>query len=217
MKSFIAYPFEMDVLNNAHSTADKLPGKLIAHYELFKKVKQVNGAVVKCGISAEEGFTRFAMFRALVGKREMQKMIAFQKHQPFFEEEIRDNGEVILKVKTRNTEGNNHQLQQILIETGQHNNVDFMPGDISDAIPEYLIENPELKISMLNIDLDDYEGTTNALEFLYPRIVQGGILILDNYFKKMAEYQAVHDYFRNNLPAINHYSVNNGPHYSVKA
>lgn len=216
MKSFIAYPFELDMLTNTRSAAEKSSGKLIAHYELFKKVRHVNGAVVKCGITAEEGFTRFAMFRSLVNNRTQQKMIAFQKYLPFFEEEVDEQGEVTLKVKTRTADFSIANMQKILVETGQHNNIDFMPGDINDAIPEYIIANPELKIAMLNIDLDDYEGTTNALEFLYPRLVQGGILILDNYYKNMAERKAVDDYFRLNRPRISSFSVDKGPHYSIK-
>ena len=90
-----------------------------------------------------------------------------------------------------------------------------MPGNVSDSIPDYLIENPELKIAMLHIDLDDYDGTTNALEFLFPRIVQGGILILDNYYKNTGEKKAVVEYFRTMPPLIQNFSVNNGPHYLV--
>ena len=215
MKSFVAYPFEFDTLLFPQQSG-KPSGKLVAHYELFKKVKHLNGAIIKCGITAEEGFTRFARFREIMGTQGTQKMIAFQKFQPFFEQEINEDGEVTLKVKTKNAAVSVDHIQKTLIEKGQSHNVDFVPGGVCDSIPEYLIENAELKVAMLNIDLDDYEATMTALEFLYPRLVQGGILILDNYHKQMGEKKAVDDYFANIGPKVNAFSVNNGPHYIVK-
>ena len=214
MKSFVSFPFEVDVLlsNNA---PQKASGKLVAHYELFKKIKSLNGAIVKCGVTAEEGFNHFAMFKALTGRNQNQRMIAFQKAQPFFIEELNDSGEVTMMVKTHNHEANTHLLQKTLIDKGHLHYIDFVPGDVSNSIPDYLIENPELKIAMLHIDLDDYEGTTDALEFLFPRIVQGGILILDNYYKNSGEKKAVIDYFRPMQPTIQNFSVSNGPHYIV--
>lgn len=215
MKSFVAYPFELDNLLFPQQSPAKSSGKLVAHYELFKKVKHLNGAVVKCGITAEEGFNRFAMFRNMMGTQVTQKMIAFQKFQPFFEQEINDDGGITLKVKTRNSDHVDY-IQQNLVETGQSQNVDFVPGGVCNSIPDYLIENPELKIAMLNIDLDDYEGTITALEFLYPRLVQNGILILDNYHKNSEERRAVDDYFVLYGPQINSFLVNRGPHYIIK-
>ncbi|MCY7422846.1 MAG: TylF/MycF family methyltransferase [Chitinophagaceae bacterium] len=214
MKSFVSFPFEVDILlsNNA---PQKASGKLVAHYELFKKIKNLNGAVVKCGVTAEEGFNHFAMFKALTGRNQHQQMIAFQKSQPFFIEEVNESGDVTMMVKTHNLEANTHLLQKTLIDKGHTHYIDFVPGDVSESIPDYLIENPELKIAMLHIDLDDYEGTTDALEFLFPRIVQGGILILDNYHKNSGEKKAMTDYFRPMQPLIQNFSVNNGPHYII--
>ena len=214
MKSFVSFPFEVDVLLSGNAP-QKASGKLIAHYELFKKVKNINGAIVKCGVTAEEGFNHFAMFKEITDRNQQQKMIAFQKLQPFFVEEVSDSGEITVMVRTHNYEAHTHQLQKTLIDKGHINYVDFVPGNVSDSIPDYLIENPELKIAMLHIDLDDYDETTNTLEFLFPRIVQGGILILDNYFKNTGENKAVVEYFRIMPPMIQSFSVNNGPHYIV--
>ena len=77
MKSFVSFPFEVDVLLSGNAP-QKASGKLIAHYELFKKVKNINGAIVKCGVTAEEGFNHFAMFKEITDRNQQQKMIAFQ-------------------------------------------------------------------------------------------------------------------------------------------
>jgi predicted O-methyltransferase YrrM len=108
------------------------------------------------------------------------------------------------------------QIQKTLIEKGLNENVQFVPGSISEAIPNYIMDNPELKIALLNIDLDEYDATMTTLEFLYPRLMPGGILILDNFYKYLAESKAVKDYFAPSKITINNFSVNNGPHYVVK-
>ena len=74
-------------------------------------------------------------------------------------------------------------------------------GDrVRDALPylgmaEVEEQNPQLKISLLNLDVDIYEPSVTVLEHLYPRIVEGGILILDDYGTFPGETKAVDDYF----------------------
>ncbi len=58
-------------------------------------------------------------------------------------------------------------------------NTEFVKGDVTQTIPEYLKSNPHLKISLLNMYTDVYEPAVVILEQLYPLIVTGGILILD--------------------------------------
>jgi hypothetical protein len=215
MKSIVAYPFEFNNLLFPQKTPAKTCGKLVAHYELFKKVKHVDGAIVKCGITAKEGFFRFTLLKDIISSPYNQKMIAFQRCDSFFEEEVDSKGEVTLKVKTHEdrTTGN---VAPSLVKKGLKHKVEFVPGAVCDSIPAYLIENPELKMAMLTIDLDDYEDTLTTLEFFYPRLVLGGILILDNYHKNLDEKSAVDRYFHPTRPKIKNFMVNKGPHYIVK-
>jgi hypothetical protein len=215
MKSFVAYPLEFQTLLFPPKTEQCNSGKLIAHYELFKKVSHLNGSIVKCGITAEEGFNRFTMIKDMIGTEHEQKMIAFEKFQPVFEEGPAENGEVTLKVKERSALSLEH-MQQTLVEKGLTEKVEFVPGIVCESIPNYLMENPELKIALLNIDLDEYDTTMTTLEFLYPRLMPGGILIIDNFYKYLDESKAVKDYFAPSKVTINNFSVNKGPHYIVK-
>jgi hypothetical protein len=214
MKSFVTYPLEFQpfLFPTKHQSSGS--GKLIAHYELFKKIAHLNGSIIKCGITAEEGFTRFAMFKEMAGADIEQTMIAFQKHQPLFEEEVSEFGTVTLKVKGAPVSV--EHIHETLKKSGINQNIQFVPGAVCESIPEFLIENPELKIALLNVDLDEYDGTMTSLEFLYPRLVSGGILILDNYYKHLSEYEAVNDYFHPTKVQINNFSVDKGPHYIIK-
>ena len=63
-------------------------------------------------------------------------------------------------------------------------------------MPEYVARHPELKISLLNLDTDIYEPACVILEHLYPRIVPGGVLVLDDYGTFPGETKAADDYFK---------------------
>ena len=49
------------------------------------------------------------------------------------------------------------------------------------TIPMYIKKNPNLKISLLNVDIDFVETTQCVLDNLYGKVVKGGVIIFDNY------------------------------------
>jgi O-methyltransferase len=55
--------------------------------------------------------------------------------------------------------------------------VHYVAGKVEDTVPS---EAPE-QISLLRLDTDWYESTRHELEYLYPRLVSGGVLIIDDY------------------------------------
>jgi hypothetical protein len=213
MRSFIAYPLDVEKLLFPEIADRAFSASLIAHYELYKKVCHLQGAVINCGIAAEESFTRFAMLRNLIATHSDEKVIAFEKYTKslYFDNSNEDEG--VLQYKVKRSMLDVERLQVKLQKKGMLAKIEFVQGYLEDSIPEYLIENPELKIAYLNIDLDDYEATFTTLQFFYPRMVNGGILVFDNYYKKEEDFKAISDYFRFNLVPISSYSVNKGPHY----
>lgn len=73
--------------------------------------------------------------------------------------------------------------------------VNFIQGDVLKTLrqPEKLPE----KISILRLDTDWFESTKLELEVLYPRLVEGGVLIIDDYGHWGGAKEAVDEYFRN--------------------
>ena len=51
------------------------------------------------------------------------------------------------------------------------------------------------EIALLRLDTDWYESTRHELEHLYPRLVDGGVLIVDDYGYWQGARQAVDEYF----------------------
>ncbi len=212
MKSIVAYPFEIEkILDSTQNQPHN--GFLIVHYELFKRILHLKGAIVKCGITAVESFSRFNdLYKSETNQQ--RKLIAFEKYEANYEF-IETVLQTFLKLKTH-AGSNIQELKENLIEKGKQENVEFVPRKLSDAIPNYLIENPELKIALLNIDLDDYESCLTALDYLYPRIEEGGILVIDNYHKLSAEMLAINTYFSNAKVKLQHFSLSQGPFFIIK-
>lgn len=67
----------------------------------------------------------------------------------------------------------------------------FRQGDVAVTLKEKVPE----KISLLRLDTDWYESTKIELEILYPKLVKGGVLILDDYGYWKGARKATDDYF----------------------
>ena len=53
------------------------------------------------------------------------------------------------------------------------------------------------KFCFVNIDFDIYQSTHNALEFIYPKVVKGGIIICHDYVQAYGVRKAMNEFFKN--------------------
>lgn len=67
----------------------------------------------------------------------------------------------------------------------------FVKGKVEDTLP---LEAPET-IALLRLDTDWYESTRCELEILFPKLVPGGVLIIDDYGHWQGCRKAVDEYF----------------------
>ena len=214
MKSYINYPVNTKKMLSPEILENN-SARVFAEYALYRKVSHLKGTVIKCGLETEEGFTKFSMFQNLVGKHSTQKVVAFEKFPKSLDYASLVTQDGILIYQTKKTAINQQKMQDKLLEKGL-GLINFIPGNVGDSIPDYLIENPECKIAYLSINLDNYHASINVLDFFYPRLVVGGVLIIDNYSKKEDDYHAFKDYFRHYSVQINSFSVNKGPYFIIR-
>ncbi len=77
--------------------------------------------------------------------------------------------------------------------------INFIKGMVEDTIPTTPIES----IALLRLDTDWYSSTKLELEHLYPKLVKGGILIIDDYGHWEGCKKAVDEYFSiNKIPVF---------------
>lgn len=77
--------------------------------------------------------------------------------------------------------------------------IHFVKGKVEDTIPTTLPG----KIALLRLDTDWYESTKHELEHLYPLLVKGGVLIIDDYGFWQGARKAVDEYIAaHNIPLL---------------
>jgi len=61
-------------------------------------------------------------------------------------------------------------------------NVRLTKGFFEDTLPGFVAQHPGAKIALLHIDCDLYSATKTVLERLAPLLVEGTIIVFDEYF-----------------------------------
>jgi O-methyltransferase len=72
------------------------------------------------------------------------------------------------------------------------NRFHYIKGMVEDTLPQ----SQHQKIALLRLDTDWYESTKVELEILYPQLVSGGVLIIDDYGYWQGARKAVDEYIQ---------------------
>ena len=208
-----------DYENNFYLTCNiNRISKILAHYELYKSVMETPGAIVECGVFKGASLIRFAAFRNLLGSPFNKKIIGFDTFDTFPETDYAEDKKIRQKfVKAAGEKSiSSKQLMDVLKRKGTDESLELVEGDITQTVPDYVKDHPELRISLLNLDTDIYEPAVTVLEYLYPRIVTGGVLLIDDYGVFPGETKAVEDYFKDKHIKISKFPFCMTPCYVVK-
>lgn len=192
-------------------------GKLLAHYELYRMSSEAAGAIVECGVFKGASFARWAKFRELLSNCMSQKIIGFDIFGKFpeatLDKDIKQREQYLDAAGDQSISVD--QLKTVLNQHSLGENVELVQGDILKTIPEYVNNHPELKIAMLIVDVDIYEPTKVALENLYPLVVPGGVVVLDDYAMWEGATMAVDEYFDGEIK-FKKFPFNPTPTYFIK-
>lgn len=193
-------------------------GKILAHYELYKLTQALPGAIVECGVFKGTSLLRFAAFRDLFGNSYSKKIIGFDTFGDFPETHFSQDQLPRSKfIEAAGKESiSKDQLLGLLKQKGTKKNIDLIEGDIIKTVPDYVANNPALKISLLNLDTDIYEPAVVILRHLFPKIVKGGVLILDDYGVFPGETQAVDEFFADQDLELRKFPFSMTPCYVIK-
>lgn len=192
--------------------------KLIAQYELFRMSAGVPGAIIECGVFKGVSLVRFAHFRAILGLSDVKEIIGFDTFDEFPASTYAPDSNLLEQfVQSAGSRSiGKGQLTEILNNKGLAGNVSLIEGDILTTIPAFIRENPGMTISFLNLDVDLYEPSRVILDYLYPCLSEGGILLLDDYGKFPGETKAVDEYFKGKNIEIQSFSYVKSPSYIIK-
>ncbi len=188
-----ATPFEYE--NGFHLTSDvSRLGKLLAHYELYKKLTGLPGHVFEFGVHKGNSLIRFATFRELLECESSRKIIGFDTFTEFPTTQLdEDNSFIDSFVEEAGKPISKEELKHCL-KLKNIRNVELIEGNILKTLPEYLAAKPETKASLVHIDVDVYEPTKVILDLMFERIVPSGLLVLDDYAIVSGETKAVDEF-----------------------
>ena len=77
----------------------------------------------------------------------------------------------------------------------------FVKGKVEETLAD--ADKQPQRIALLRLDTDWYESTKVELEVLYPRLVPGGVLIIDDYGHWAGARKAVDEYFEDDPVFLN--------------
>ena len=151
---------------------------------------EIPGAFVECGVYL--GGSIQAMIRTLLlcGRtdRDIYLFDTFEGMPPPDDVDVYYTGEradVVWEYYKRGEEGHSNWVYAPLDDVSKRiasmgyppERIHFVKGLVEDTLPRHAPDN----IALLRLDTDFYRSTKHELVHLYPRLAEGGILILDDY------------------------------------
>lgn len=166
--------------------------RFLARYELFRRIKEIQGSIVECGVLFGGGLFSFAKLSAILEPYNFQRrIIGFDTFTGFPAIHAAD-----LKGKSERKSGHLKKhgfaaegayediLRAIeLFDVSRFLNhfpkVAVIKGNFAETAPQYLTDHPHLVVSCLYLDFDIYEPTKLALELFLPRMPKGAVIAFD--------------------------------------
>lgn len=77
--------------------------------------------------------------------------------------------------------------------------IHFVKGKVEETIPGVMPDS----LLLLRLDTDWYSSTRHELQYLYPLLQKGGVLIIDDYGAWQGAKKAVDEYFKDDIVLLN--------------
>src|SRR3954451_25342279 len=157
--------------------------RFLCRHELYRRILDVNGAIVECGVFNGAGLFTWAQLANIYEPVNYnRKVIGFDTFEGFPHVSKQDTDEwergdvrgdareaLELSVEKYNAE---RHLSHIPV-------IELVERDFLRTGPEYLERNPHLLVALLYLDFDLYEPTKSALELFLPRMSSGALVCFD--------------------------------------
>lgn len=181
--------------------------RFLAHYEFFRMIMDLPGDIVELGVYRGTTLMTWANFLEIRNMGDRHKQVfGFDNFSGFTtiteKDGSRDKG-IHKDVGGFNSSIFEEILNNAIEVFDQDRFIPYKPrvkvikGNIEETVPEFVKNNPGLRICLLHLDADMYLPTSIGLANLWPLIVPGGIVLFDEYGIRPweGESNAVDEYF----------------------
>ncbi len=192
--------------------------KMLAHYELYKKILGLPGEVFELGVYKAASLVRLATYRNLLENDYSRKIVGFDAFGKFPIDGLSLKGDLdfIDRFEIDGGDGLPKATVEEIFESKKFQNVALIEGNVLQTLPAYLERYPATRLALLHLDMDVKEPTAYALDILYDRVVPNGLIILDDYGSVTGETDAVDEFLSKNQLNIEKISYNHAPSYIHK-
>jgi hypothetical protein len=162
--------------------------RLLALYEIFKRISAVKGSIVECGVNRGYGLMAWAKLSAILEPVNLTRRIygfdSFAGFPAVSEKDRTGPGWQTAEPGGLHADSYAELLELISLYDkdrflGHIPKVELIRGDAVETIPRFVNDHPHLVISLLFMDFDLYEPTRAALQAFVPRMPKGAILAFD--------------------------------------
>lgn len=178
----------------AETSVDRLQ-KILARYELFKLAMNVPGHIVECGVFKGSGIYTLAKLQKIFKPNNEQTVVGFD----FFEAQRNQQLERPEDTEVLDEHATGWAPQEQILNNLSSlgiTNVELIAGDVTVTSRKFAEERLGVRISLLFLDVDNYEGTLACLRNFYPMVSPGGIVVFDEYgLTGYGESDAVDEFF----------------------
>ena len=186
--------------------------RFLALYEIFKRVRNVKGSIVECGVFQGFGVMTWAKLSAIIEPVNLTRRIyGFDSFEGFPSLSDEDHSKFAGHVREGDLYANSYdeilELLSIHDSTrflGHIPKVKLVRGNAVETIPGFIEEHPHLIVSLLFLDFDLYEPTRVALENFVPRMPRGAVLAFDELDNPLwpGETRSMLEVFKERMPRI---------------
>ncbi len=182
--------------------------RFLSLYEIFKKIINVKGSIIECGVNQGYGLMSWAKFSSVLEPNNLTRRIyGFDTFEGFPQIADEDISKSSSHVKAGDLSANSYEELKKLIKIydttrflGHIQKVFLQKGDAIKTIPKFLEDNPHVVVSLLFLDFDLFKPTKIALDYFVPRMPRGAIIAFDELDNPLwpGETQAMLEFFAKN-------------------
>lgn len=163
--------------------------RLLAHYELFKLVKDMPGCIVELGVFLGAGSFTFGKLLETFCPGDRSRLVygfdSFEGYKDFAD----NDGEIGSWVGS--LIGDKKSDQNLMMKLCELHNLDnmisgvervrFVPGDVADTVPAFANDVKGTRIALLYFDVNLYTPTKVGLAHLYDLVLPGGVIAFNGF------------------------------------
>ena len=181
--------------------------RFLAHYEMFRMVVDLPGDIVELGVFRGSSLMTWANLLEIRNMGDRQKQVfGFDNWSGFKDLHAKDGKEDRRVDKVGGGfDGSSYEaaLEDAIRVFDSDRfiphkaRVKLIKGDIEKTVPQFVRDNPGLRVSLIHFDCDVYVPTRVGLEHFWPLVVPGGVVIFDEYGIRPweGESKAVDEFF----------------------